>query len=35
MWAKDMAAGAGLVLFMVGGFVLARGPQAVLDQFPG
>jgi hypothetical protein len=30
MWIKDMAAGAGLILFMVTAFVLASGAQAVV-----
>ena len=30
MWLKDMAAGAGLIIFMVSSFVLANGAQAVL-----
>ena len=30
MWIKDMAAGAGLILFMVSAFVLASGAQAVI-----
>ena len=30
MWAKDAAAGLGLILFMVSAFVLASGAQAVL-----
>jgi hypothetical protein len=32
MWAKDAAAGAGLILFMVSAFVLASGAHAVLGQ---
>ena len=32
MWAKDIAAGAGLILFMVTAFVLASGAHAVLSQ---
>ena len=32
MWAKDAAAGAGLILFMVTAFVLASGAHAVLGQ---
>lgn len=32
MWAKDVAAGAGLILFMVTAFVLASGAHAVLGQ---
>jgi len=34
LWAKDAAAGAGLVLFMVWAFVLASGAQAVLNHLP-
>ena len=34
MWAKDVAAGAGLVLFMVWAFVLASGVQAALHHLP-
>ena len=34
MWAKDVAAGAGLVLFMVWAFVLASGAQAALNHLP-
>jgi hypothetical protein len=34
MWVKDMAAGAGLVLFMVWAFVLASGAQAALNHLP-
>jgi hypothetical protein len=30
MWIKDMAAGAGLILFMVSAFVLASGAQGLL-----
>ena len=30
MWIKDIAAGAGLILFMVSAFVLASGAQAVI-----
>ncbi|HEU0161338.1 MAG TPA: hypothetical protein VFQ69_02950 [Rhizomicrobium sp.] len=30
MWIKDVAAGAGLMLFMVSAFVLASGAHAVL-----
>jgi hypothetical protein len=30
MWIKDIAAGAGLVLFMVSAFVLASGAQGLL-----
>jgi hypothetical protein len=32
MWAKDAAAGAGLLLFMVSAFVLASGAHAVLNH---
>ena len=32
MWAKDAAAGAGLILFMVTAFVLASGARAVMSQ---
>jgi hypothetical protein len=32
MWAKDAAAGAGLILFMVSAFVLASGAHAVLGH---
>jgi hypothetical protein len=32
MWAKDAAAGAGLILFMVSAFVLASGAHAVLHH---
>ena len=32
MWAKDAAAGAGLILFMVTAFVLASGAHAVMSQ---
>ena len=32
MWAKDVAAGAGLVIFMVWAFVLASGAHAVLSH---
>ena len=31
MWAKDAAAGAGLILFMVSAFVLASGAHAFLN----
>jgi hypothetical protein len=34
MWAKDVAAGAGLVLFMVWAFVLASGAHAALSRLP-
>ena len=34
MWAKDLAAGAGLLLFMVSAFVLASGAQAALHHLP-
>jgi hypothetical protein len=34
LWAKDAAAGAGLVLFMVWAFVLASGAQAALNHLP-
>ena len=34
MWAKDVAAGTGLVLFMVWAFVLASGAQAALNHLP-
>ena len=34
MWAKDVAAGAGLVMFMVWAFVLASGAHAVLHHLP-
>ena len=34
MWAKDVAAGAGLVLFMVSAFLLASGAQAALTHLP-
>ena len=34
MWAKDVAAGAGLVLFMVWAFVLASGAHAALSHLP-
>ena len=34
MWAKDVAAGAGLLMFMVWAFVLASGAQAVLHHLP-
>jgi diacylglycerol kinase len=34
MWAKDVAAGAGLVMFMVWAFVLASGAQAVVHHLP-
>jgi hypothetical protein len=34
MWAKDIAAGAGLVLFMVSAFVLASGVHAALHHLP-
>jgi hypothetical protein len=30
MWAKDIAASAGLILFMVSAFVLASGAHAIL-----
>ncbi|MDB5735653.1 MAG: hypothetical protein JWN16_2290 [Alphaproteobacteria bacterium] len=30
MWIKDVAAGAGLLLFMVSAFVLASGAQALM-----
>lgn len=30
MWLKDMAAGAGLIIFMVSSFVLANGAHVVL-----
>ena len=32
MWAKDAAAGAGLILFMVTAFVLASGAQSVMSH---
>jgi hypothetical protein len=32
MWIKDVAAGAGLILFMVSAFVLASGAHAVLHH---
>jgi hypothetical protein len=32
MWAKDIAASAGLILFMVSAFVLASGAHAVLGS---
>ena len=32
MWAKDVAAGAGLVLFMVSAFMLASGAHAALSH---
>ena len=32
MWARDAAAGAGLVLFMVSAFVLASGAHAVMNR---
>jgi hypothetical protein len=34
MWAKDAAAGAGLVLFMVWAFVLASGAHAAMNHLP-
>jgi len=34
MWAKDMAAGAGLVMLMVWAFFLASGAQAALNHLP-
>ena len=34
MWAKDVAAGAGLVLFMVSAFVLASGAHIALGHLP-
>ncbi len=34
MWAKDIAASAGLILFMVSAFVLASGAHAVLGSHP-
>ncbi len=34
MWAKDVAAGAGLVVFMVWAFVLASGAHAALRHLP-
>jgi hypothetical protein len=34
LWAKDTAAGAGLVLFMVWAFLLAKGAQAALNHLP-
>jgi len=34
LWAKDAAAGAGLVLFMVWAFLLANGAQAALSHLP-
>lgn len=34
MWFKDVAAGAGLILFMMSAFVLASGAQ-VLVAHPG
>ena len=33
VWAKDAAAGVGLVLFMVGAFALASGAQTILTSF--
>ena len=32
MWAKDAAAGAGLILFMITSFVLASGAHAALNH---
>jgi hypothetical protein len=32
MWARDAAAGAGLIFFMVSAFVLASGAHAVLSR---
>jgi hypothetical protein len=34
MWIKDVAAGAGLVLFMVSAFVLASGAHAAMNHLP-
>ena len=34
MWIKDVAAGAGLVLFMVSAFVLASGAHAAMSHLP-
>ena len=34
MWIKDLAAGAGLVLFMVSAFVLASGAHAAMSHLP-
>ncbi len=31
VWAKDVAAGVGLVLFMVGAFAVASGAQSLLS----
>jgi len=33
MWAKDAAAGAGLVAFMTASFLLAQGAQGLLALF--
>lgn len=32
MWAKDIAAGAGLILFMVSAFVLASGAHVLIGS---
>ena len=34
MWIKDVAAGAGLVLFMVSAFLLASGAHAAMNHLP-
>ena len=34
MWIKDVAAGAGLVLFMVSAFLLASGAHAAMSHLP-
>lgn len=34
IWVRDVAAGAGLLLFMVSAFVLASGAQAALHHLP-
>ena len=34
MWIKDVAAGAGLVLFMVSAFLLASGAHAAMTHLP-
>jgi hypothetical protein len=34
MWIKDVAAGAGLVLFMLSAFLLASGAHAAMNHLP-
>ena len=34
VWIKDLAAGVGLILFMMSAFVLANGMHVVLNRIP-